>query len=318
MAKASSRETVTCAAGPFVYNGSPQTPCSASVSGVGGLASSLAPVYSNNINAGVATATATYGGDADHDSDSDSQQFTIDKAPATVLLNNLVQPVNNVQAPTATATPVGSSTPVNVSFIFTYTVNGSPTQTRPTQVGVYPLSVDIVAAANYTGHADGYFVIYDPTGGFVTGGGWIVADAGSCVQANAPTGVCTSTTGGRANFGFVSKYEKGATTPSGNTEFQFQAGNLNFKSTSYQWLVVSGARAQFKGSGSINGQAGYDFILTAVDGGLPGGNNQDRFRIKITRGDLVVFDNQITASDGDALAGTTTALAGGSINIKSK
>ena len=36
------------------------------------------------------------------------------------------------------------------------------------------------------------------------------------------------------------------------TEFQFKAGNLNFKSTSYQWLVVAGPKAQYKGFGTIN------------------------------------------------------------------
>jgi hypothetical protein len=270
------------------------------------------------LNAGSHVLTVTAAQTSNYNSATKNVTLTVNPAAATVVLSNLVQPANNVQSPTATATPVGSTTPVAVGFTFTYTVNGLQTQTKPTQVGVYPLSVDIVSGANYTGHSDGYFVIYDPAGGFVTGGGWIVADAGSCVQANAPTGVCTNATGGRANFGFVSKYEKGANVPTGNTEFQFQAGNLNFKSTVYQWLVVSGARAQYKGSGTLNGQAGYDFILTAIDGSLPGGNNQDRFRIKITYNGNVVFDNQITASDTDGLAGTSTALSGGSINIKSK
>ena len=54
---------------------------------------------------------------------------------------------------------------------------------------------------------------------------------------------------GRANFGFVSKYKKGAAAPEGQTEFQFQAGNLNFHSEAYEWLVVSGAKAQYKGTG---------------------------------------------------------------------
>jgi len=270
------------------------------------------------LNAGNHLLKATAAATSNYNMASATASLTVNPAAATVTLGNLVQPVNNVQSPTAAAASGNPAAPVSVGFTFTYTVNGAPTQTKPTQVGVYPLSVDIVAGSNYTGHADGYFVVYDPTGGFVTGGGWIVADQGSCVQANAPTGVCTSATGGRANFGFVSKYEKGANVPSGNTEFQFQAGNLNFKSTSYQWLVVSGARAQYKGSGTINGQAGYDFILTAVDGSLPGGNNQDRFRIKITYAGNVVFDNQISATDTDPLAGASTALGGGSISIKSK
>jgi hypothetical protein len=54
--------------------------------------------------------------------------------------------------------------------------------------------------------------------------------------------------------------------PVANTEFQFQAANLNFKSLLYQWLVVAGARAQFKDWGSINGQSEYGFMLTAIDG----------------------------------------------------
>ena len=41
---------------------------------------------------------------------------------------------------------------------------------------------------------------------------------------------------GKATFGFVSKYLKGANVPSGNTAFQFTAGSLNFKSTGYEWL----------------------------------------------------------------------------------
>ncbi len=44
---------------------------------------------------------------------------------------------------------------------------------------------------------------------------------------------------------------RGATVPTGETEFQFKAANLRFQSSTYEWLVVSGARAQFRGSGSI-------------------------------------------------------------------
>lgn len=60
-----------------------------------------------------------------------------------------------------------------------------------------------------------YAVFYDPAAGFVTGGGWVNSPAG----AYAPNETLT----GKANFGFVSKYEKGKSIPSGNTEFQFQA-----------------------------------------------------------------------------------------------
>ena len=48
--------------------------------------------------------------------------------------------------------------------------------------------------------------------------------------------------------------------PSGATEFQFQAGSFNFKSTSYEWLVVAGAKAQYKGAGTDCTKAGPDLI----------------------------------------------------------
>ncbi len=116
-------------------------------------------------------------------------------------------------------------------------------------------------------------VVYDPAAGFVTGGGWINSPAGAYAADPTLTG--------KANFGFVSKYQKGATVPTGKTEFQFKAGGLNFQSTSYDWLVVAGAKAQYKGTGTVNGVGGYGFMLTAIDGQQPGGGGVDKFRIKI-------------------------------------
>jgi PKD repeat protein len=97
-------------------------------------------------------------------------------------------------------------------------------------------------------------VVYDPSAGFVTGGGWIDSPVNAEYQYMQ--------TGGKATFGFVAKYKKGANVPDGNTEFQFKAGDLNFTSTSYEWLVVAGNKAQFKGEGTINGQGSYQFMIS--------------------------------------------------------
>lgn len=148
-------------------------------------------------------------------------------------------------------------------------------------------------------------VWYDPAAGFVTGGGWINSPAGAYSANPSLTG--------RANFGFVSKYEKGNTVPTGNTEFQFKAGNLNFSSTGYEWLVVAGARAQYKGTGTINGVSGYDFQLTAIDGALPGGGGADKFRIKIKNASGgIIYDNMLNAPD---TSDPSTILGGGNIVI---
>src|SRR5436190_1793940 len=87
IAKAGSSTSVSCNAGPFTYTGSPHTPCTASVSGIGGLNQSLSVDYTSNTNAGTATASATYGGDANHTGSSDSKTFTIDKADSTVTVS---------------------------------------------------------------------------------------------------------------------------------------------------------------------------------------------------------------------------------------
>lgn len=142
------------------------------------------------------------------------------------------------------------------------------------------------------------FAVYDPSAGFVTGGGWIASPAGACQD----TSVCTDTTG-KATFGFVSRYKSGASVPTGSTQFVFHAGNLHFASTSYQWLVVNqaGTNAQFKGEGTINGTGDYQFMIWAKDG------SPDTFRIQITdQNGNTVYDN-----------GVQQAIGGGSIIVHS-
>lgn len=115
--------------------------------------------------------------------------------------------------------------------------------------------------------------VYDPTGGFVTGGGRVASPAGA--------DLLSASAAGPANFGFVSKYQNGNNTPSGNLEFQFKAGNLNFKSTDMDWLVVTGQpRAIFRGTGTINGATICKFEVDAWDASFQPGN-ADAFGLKI-------------------------------------
>ncbi|HKZ19417.1 MAG TPA: hypothetical protein VJQ57_04840, partial [Acidimicrobiia bacterium] len=99
----------------------------------------------------------------------------------------------------------------------------------------------------------------------------------------------------------------------GNTQFQFHAGDLNFKSTVYEWLVISGGqRAQYKGSGTINGTGNYGFMLTAIDEDRRNPGQPDRFRIRIwnkATGD-VVYDNQIDTGDNADLTAPGTLVQG--------
>ena len=156
--------------------------------------------------------------------------------------------------------------------------------------------------------ATAFVAVYEPGAGFVTGGGWITSPEGAYVADASLTG--------KATFGFVSKYQKGANVPTGNTEFQFKVANLNFKSTSYEWLVVAGARAQYKGIGTINSAGEYRFMLTAIDGDmLANGKGQDKFRMRIWDDNGLIYDNQLNAPDTNE---PTTVLGGGSIVIHTK
>lgn len=187
------------------------------------------------------------------------------------------------------------------------TVAGSHAYTIP---GVYTIGITVtdkdggIATSTYQ-----YVVIYDAEGGFVTGGGWIMSPEGAYIADPSLTG--------RANFGFVAKYKKGANAPSGNTEFHFIVADLNFQSEVYEWLVIAGAKAHFKGEGTINGDGNFKFILTAVDGEINGGGGIDKFRIKIwweepDGTENIIYDNQVHTNIDAAL---TTEVGGGSIVI---
>ncbi len=170
--------------------------------------------------------------------------------------------------------------------------------------GVYTIGVTVTDPLGESAYDEAMIVVYDPKGGFVTGGGWIASPPGAYLA--------DATLAGKATFGFVAKYKPGASTPSGNTEFQFHAAGMNFHATSYDWLVVAGAKAQYKGFGTINGAGNYGFMLTAWDGQVSGGGGVDRLRMRIWDTTGIVYDNQAGAADSDA---PTTALAGGSIVI---
>jgi hypothetical protein len=249
-------------------------------------------------------------------SDDDSGSATTTR---TVTVSNVAPVITSLVAPlspspkgasisfTATFTDVGSldthtclwtwDDGSTSSFTAAGTGNGTCSTTHAyTAAGVY--TVHLKVTDDDTGAVEQdvptLVVVYDPAAGFVTGGGWITTVAGSYPAS--------PTLSGRANFGFVAKYKKGAAVPDGQTEFQFQVGNLNFHSELYQSLVVSGCKAQYRGTGTINGSGSYSFVLTAYDSAINGCGTTDRFRIKITDGGTTVYDNRIGTSDDMDLA----------------
>lgn len=145
--KAATTTTVTCAEGPFTYTGSAQTPCSATVTGAGGLDESVAVTYANNIDAGQATASASYPGGDNHLASEGSKTFTIGKAATTTTVTCAAGPFSYTGSPitpcTATVTgPAGlsQSLPVNYS--------------NNVKVGTATASASYAESANYLGSSD--------------------------------------------------------------------------------------------------------------------------------------------------------------------
>jgi hypothetical protein len=161
--------------------------------------------------------------------------------------------------------------------------------------GVYTLIVE--ATDNEGNTADSnpiFFVVYNPEGGFATGGGWINPDGESTLP------------GGKATFGFVAKYKDSIST--GNLEFQYNDAGINLKSTSIDWLVISGVSAQFQGTATINGQGTYTFRVLAKDNAEPGAG-ADQFDIRIWQG---------TNTDSAIYHKSKNTLGGGNIVVHKK
>ena len=197
----------------------------------------------------------------------------------------------------------------------------SHTYTTP---GVYEVVLTIDYGADVQVASFQYVVVFDPTGGFVTGGGWIDSPTG----AYTPNDLADPDLVGKAHFGFVAKYKKGATIPEGSTSFRFDTADMSFASEDYQWLVISGDVARFKGTGYVDGDDQlYQFQVTGFDADVnpDDGHDADGFRIKIwyettyyddfgteVTVEHVLYDSGL-GEDGNAGVGATTELGGGSI-----
>jgi hypothetical protein len=144
--KASSTTTVSCAAGPFTFDGTSQTPCTVHVSGAGGLDLTPAASYSNNVAAGMATASYTFAGDANHTGSSDSKHFTIDKASSTTVVTCPANVTYNGSAQTPCSVAVTGAGSLSLAPDAAYTNN--------TNAGTATASYTYGGDANHTGSSD--------------------------------------------------------------------------------------------------------------------------------------------------------------------
>ncbi|SIS75662.1 MBG domain-containing protein, partial [Belliella pelovolcani] len=158
--------------------------------------------------------------------------------------------------------------------------------------------------------SDVILTVFDPSGGFVTGGGWINSPAGALKADPSKEG--------RANYGFNAKYKSGKNQNEvdGNLEFNFQVGNFNFKSISMDnmSLTVSGHLATFTGKGRVNNVDGFSIFVSILDEALSDSFTTDKIRIRVTDSSgNVVYDNNVTNTNLTAIP--ETEIGGGNIVI---
>jgi outer membrane protein OmpA-like peptidoglycan-associated protein len=95
IAKATSATVVTCIS-PVIATGSAVTPCTAVVTGVGGLSQAVNVDYTSNVAAGQAHASATFIGDGNHDGSTGAATFTI------ISKNSVIRPTTSWSTTSAT------------------------------------------------------------------------------------------------------------------------------------------------------------------------------------------------------------------------
>ena len=163
--------------------------------------------------------------------------------------------------------------------------------TAPDAAGLYEVCVTGTDASGNTGGPTCLEIpVYDPAGGFITGGGWI--GTGSDVAED------------RLVFGFVARYRKDD-VPEGRARISVESVGLELDADRYEWLVMDpdGDGVLIQGVGSLEGRSGeYRFQLEATSD--PGGGT---LRTSIREaGDPtnVIFDS-----------GPPRAVQGGSIMI---
>jgi probable HAF family extracellular repeat protein len=179
--------------------------------------------------------------------------------------------------------------------------------------GVYPVMLTVTDNTGRSATVARDVVVYDASAAAVSGGGWFISPQGAYRKAKVQAG--------RASFSFVSKATNDPTPRQGEMTLRFHVANLHFQSAAYDSLVVAGVRAQYQGSGTVNGTGNYKFLMTVVDGTASKAVRQSRFRMKIwhidaaTNAEVVDYDNQVQAS---ALAADSegSVIGGGSIVIR--
>jgi PKD repeat protein len=164
----------------------------------------------------------------------------------------------------------------------TMTAAGSHAYNSP---GVYTVRLILSDSTSLKGQSFAKYIVVQGRASSIAGTGEIDSAAGFYKPAPFLFG--------KASFGLFARYRTGAANMSPDTAFNITLGSVNFSGTVYQSLARQGIKSVLQGKGQINGSGDYTFLVSAIDGNVPGAGGVDRLRVRIweTATGKAVYDN---------------------------
>jgi hypothetical protein len=234
---------------------------------------------------------------------------------ASVMVTNAAPIITSFSAPagpTSTGTPITATvsfTDVGTADTHTATITwgdgttstvdaGSALQASASHVytwaGFYTIGVTVLDDDGGSATSGSAIVIYNPAAGSISGGGFI--DAGS----------------GRKTFVNID-VRYGSTIPTGRFAIHGSPLILDLASSSFEYLVVSGSSATFRGAGTLSDGTSVGFLVSALDG-KSAGTKVDLIRLKVwnVATGQVIYDTDPGVAE---TAAPTTVLAGGNVTL---
>jgi len=187
---------------------------------------------------------------------------------------SLAMPVSMVLTPVAPGSPITCGAAVLSGGGIGGTLTAKCTFTN-VPVNVYDVSITI-GGNYYSGSGGTVVTVFDPSLGFMTGGGVIIHN------------------GNLAEFGFNVRYKKN-TSPQGQLLYieHRPTGDIILKGNVMQSLAIVGNTAVFTGKGPLNSVGNYGFRVTAIDNGEPGTGDQIGLQLMNPSG-VIVSDMTFT------------------------
>jgi len=175
---------------------------------------------------------------------------------------------------------------------------------RYTAPGIYTVSVKVGDRNGQGPTVSRTVVVVERAAGTVGGNGWFESPAGANRKDLGQPG--------RATFSLFAPPATGASASAAKARLQFRVGTLNFRSENMEQVAAQATRAQFEGSGKINGAGDYRFRLSTTAGqGQP-----DRIGLKIWRIDPVTGKEVVSYDNEGARMGSAVPAAQGRIVLQ--